>query len=120
MSRLESDVATQIRALCLPEPQREYRFAAPRRWRFDFAWPASMVALECEGGSWVNGAHGRGIHFESDCLKYSEAAIRGWRVIRVTAKMIQSGAAIELLRRALAGVESSEVQELLFQTRKTA
>jgi hypothetical protein len=121
MSRLESDIAIQIRALRLPEPEREFRFAPPRRWPFDFAWPSYMVALETEGATWANGRHNRGAGYESDCLKYSEAAIRGWRVIRVTAKMIKSGVAIELLQRALANahrVQTSEVQDLLFQTRE--
>lgn len=104
MSELENSLAIQIRGVNLPRPEREYRFAPPRRWRFDFAFPAQMVAIECEGGSWVNGAHGRGEHFESDCFKYSEAAIRGWKVIRATGKMIKDGSAIDLLQRALNSV----------------
>ena len=107
MSQLESDIAIQIRGLKLPSPMREYRFMPPRRFRFDFAWPDLMLALECEGGSWVNGAHTRGRHFEQDCEKYSEAAIRGWRVIRVTGKMVRDGRAIELLKRALAATWSA-------------
>ena len=103
MSTLETNLALQIRALKLPVPEREYRFMPPRRYRFDFAWPAEMVALEAEGGTWVNGAHGRGKHYESDCRKYSEAAIRGWKVIRATTDMIKDGTAIELLKRALGG-----------------
>lgn len=104
MSELENNLAIQIRGLKLPVPEREYRFAAPRRWRFDFAFPDLKVAVECEGGSWVNGAHSRGGHFEQDCIKYSEAAIRGWKVIRATGKMIKDGTAIDLLQRALNAV----------------
>ena len=29
-----------LSATGLPEAIREYRFAPPRRWRFDYAWPA--------------------------------------------------------------------------------
>ena len=54
-SDLEATMALHIRANELPEPEREYRFAPPRRWRFDFAWPAAMLALEVEGGVWSTG-----------------------------------------------------------------
>lgn len=102
MSEHEEEIALQIRAFKLPAPTREFSFAKPRRWRFDFCWPDRMVALECEGGEWSAGRHNRGGGFNADCEKYSEAAIRGWKVIRVTGKMIREGLAIELLKRALA------------------
>lgn len=76
----------------------------PRRWRFDLAWPGVKVACEIEGGIWANGRHTRGSGFEGDCIKYSEAAILGWRVIRVTGGMIEDGRALALIRRALAAV----------------
>ena len=68
----------------LPEPEPEYRFAHPRRWRFDFAWPAHLIALEVEGGVWTNGRHTRGSGFVGDMAKYNHAAILGWKVLRVT------------------------------------
>lgn len=101
-STLEAEMALQIKAAGLPAPQLEFAFAKPRRWRFDFAWPDRKVALETEGGEWSGGRHTRGEGFTNDCIKYSEAAIRGWKVIRVTGKMIKEGLAIELLKRALA------------------
>jgi hypothetical protein len=41
----------QCRALGLPEPVREFRFATSigRKWAFDFAWPEYLIALEVEG-----------------------------------------------------------------------
>jgi hypothetical protein len=42
-----------LRAVGLPVPIREHRFAPPRRWRFDYAWPAHRLALEIEGGTWT-------------------------------------------------------------------
>jgi hypothetical protein len=101
----EGVVACQIRALKLPVPEREFRFMPPRRFRFDFAWSEQKVALEVEGGEWIGGRHTRGAGYTNDCIKYSEAAIRGWKVIRVTGKMIKDGSAIELLKRALNGGE---------------
>ena len=103
MSDLEETMAWHLKAAGLPEPVREYRFAAPigRAWRFDFAWPDRKVALEVEGGTWVNGAHNRGAHFESDAEKYNSAALLGWTVLRVTAAMVNDGRALALVERAL-------------------
>jgi very-short-patch-repair endonuclease len=100
VSKYEASMSIQMRALNL-DPVREYRFMPPRRFRFDFAFPDSKVALELEGGTWIGGRHNRGQGYENDCEKYSEAAIRGWKVIRATGRMVKDGTAIELLKRAL-------------------
>jgi len=78
----------------------EYRFCE-RRFRFDWAWPEQKVALEMEGGVWTRGRHTRPQGYERDCEKYSLAAILGWRVIRVTPRMLEDGRALELLLLAL-------------------
>jgi hypothetical protein len=70
------------------EPEQEYRFHGTRRWRFDFAWPDAMVAVECEGGTWARGRHTRGKGFENDCYKYNAATAQGWRVFRCTRGML--------------------------------
>lgn len=92
-----------LRAAGLPEPIREHRFAPPRRWRFDYAWPALRLALEVEGGTWAGGRHVRGRGYEADCEKYGEAVLRGWRVLRVTTTMLNDGRALAMLERALRG-----------------
>jgi very-short-patch-repair endonuclease len=101
MSAAEDNLAALLRWEKLPQPEREYRFDPKRRWRFDFAWPLGTVAMEVEGGSWVGGAHTRGAHFEQDAEKYNEAALAGWLVLRVTPRQIDSGQAIEWIKRAL-------------------
>ena len=73
---------------CLVSYHREYRFAPPRKWRFDFAWKADKVAVELEGGTWSGGRHTRGAGFEDDCEKYNEATRLGWRVLRFTSSML--------------------------------
>lgn len=98
----ERSMLTMIRWRDLPAPVPEYRFAPPRRWRFDLAWPERMVALEIEGGTWISGAHTRGRHFESDAEKYNEAALAGWKVLRVTTGMVDDGRALGFVERALA------------------
>ena len=83
----------------LPAPVREYRFAAPRRWRFDFAWPHLMLALECEG----MGRHQRFAGYRSDCEKYTQAALMGWRVLRVmSADRSRAHEWVDLVQRAIA------------------
>jgi hypothetical protein len=49
----------------------------------------------------TRGRHVRGRGYEADCEKYSEAALRGWRVLRVTNGMVRDERALALLERAL-------------------
>jgi hypothetical protein len=94
--------AAVITAAGLPAPCREYRFAPPRRWRFDYAWPDYRLALEVEGGTWSGGRHVRGAGYEKDCDKYNTAALLGWTVLRVTSGMVRDGRALALVEQALA------------------
>lgn len=89
------------RAAGLPEPVAECRFAPPRRWRFDFSWPAQKVALEVEGGVWTRGRHTRGAGYLTDMVKYNRAAILGWCVLRCTPATLRSEATFTLIREAL-------------------
>lgn len=100
-SELEELLLLDMKRLKLPIPEREWRFHPTRRWRLDFCWPGDKVACEVEGATWANGRHNRGAGFEADCVKYAEAAILGYRVIRVTSNMITDGRAVDLIERAL-------------------
>jgi len=108
MSHLEDLLAFQLRAAGLPTPVRELAFAKPRRWRFDFCWPAHSLALEVDGGSWTGGRHTRGAGVAADCEKACEAAIRGWRVLRVDGDQVRDGRALEWVRRALLDAEADQ------------
>lgn len=99
-TELENKMLMQIDNANIHAPEREYRFHDMRKWRFDFAWPEIMLAVEVEGGVWNQGRHTRPMGFEGDCEKYNEAAIMGWTVIRVTGKMISSGMAIKHVDKA--------------------
>jgi len=70
-------------------PQREFVFAAPRRWRFDFAWPEQRVAVEIEGGVWSRGRHVTPQGFLKDLEKYNAAAALGWSVLRFAGEAIE-------------------------------
>ena len=94
MSQLENDLFAQIRSVRLPEPVREHRFHPVRKWRFDFAWPGYMLAVEIEGGVFVTGRHSRGLGMLADMEKAATAMMMGWRVLRVGGKHVKSGAAL--------------------------
>lgn len=102
-SELEATLDLYIRANGLPGPEMEHRFHPKRKFRFDFAWPEQMLAVEVEGGVWgAKSRHTTGAGFSEDCVKYNEAALLGWTVLRVTADHIYDGRAIDWIRRALA------------------
>jgi very-short-patch-repair endonuclease len=100
-SEPERAFANEIRWLKLPAPVREFVFMKGRRFRFDFAWPELMVAVEVEGGTFSRGRHSRGKGFAADCEKYNLAVIQGWRVLRVTPEQITSGEAVHWLEQVL-------------------
>ena len=96
-SGLEEALAFQIKAIGLPEPTREYRFHSTRKWRFDFAWPDQLIAMEVEGGVWNGGRHGRGSGIVKDIEKGNAAVLLGWQMLRATGDMVKSGEAVKLL-----------------------
>ena len=111
-------------------PEREYIFAHPRKFRFDFAWPSLKIAVEIDGdtrGSPVichncrskvravakngtigrelrlGGRHSRGDGFQSDSEKQNLATCLGWSVLRLTADDLTSRPThtIDLLNRLI-------------------
>lgn len=87
-SHIERSMVYYLRVIGtgLPEAVREYRFHPVRRWRFDFAYPEYMVAVECDGGQWApyGGRHAR----DTDREKLNAAASLGWRVLRFSGEML--------------------------------
>lgn len=102
-SGYERNLQFQMRAVCLPEPVPQFRFHPKRRWTLDFAWPVYWFFVEVEGGIFIRGGgrHNRGQGFERDCEKYNEAALAGWRGLRVTTGQVKAGTALRLIERAL-------------------
>lgn len=109
-----------IRDAGLPAPIQEMRFHDKRKWAFDLAYPDRLLAIECEGGvrRWsvastqkigeriipvtktTTGRHTKAAGYSSDCEKYNEAQLLGWRVLRFTMELINNGTAIDQVRRA--------------------
>lgn len=99
-SRWESLLEIQLRERGM-RPEVEYRFAAPRKWRLDFAFPSERVAVEVEGGIWTSGRHTRGSGFLADVEKYNALALAGFLLLRVTPDMLNRGEAAPMVEEAL-------------------
>lgn len=72
---------------------KEFAFALPRRWRFDYVLNNGLVAIEIDGGIWTRGRHTRGAGFLGDLEKMREATVRGWRVYRFATNEVLDGTA---------------------------
>jgi len=92
-SDLEENLFNQILLYGIPVPEREYRFCE-RRWKFDFAWPNSKIAIEVEGAIFVDGRHSRGLGMIKDMDKYNRAALLNWKVFRFSGNHVKDGSAI--------------------------
>ncbi len=94
--------AAALEAAGLPLPVTEYRFSPDRLWRFDYAWPSAHVALEVDGGIWVNGGHNRGAQMLKTWEKENTAqAIYGWRILRCEPKGLCSPDTLRFIAQAL-------------------
>ena len=107
-SRAEGAFAAIAASGGLPEPEREYEFAPPRRWRFDFAWPVGRVAVEVEGIHRAGGGtrHQRGRGFMADAEKYLAAQVLGWVVVRVPAPWLSTWQYHAQVQQVLAVIRS--------------
>ncbi len=100
-------VVAYCRSAGHPEPVPEYRFHPVRMWRFDLAWPGAKLALELEGVTRSAGRHQRVAGYEADCLKYGEALVMRWWVLRATPKQLQGGLVFHWLDRFFATEKAS-------------
>lgn len=116
MSRIKVNPELVFQALLQREritvPEREYRFHAIRKWRFDYAWPRWKVALEVEGGVFgftdpktgqrrSGGAHSSITGIKRDIEKYSYAAAMGWLVVRCMPTTLATGETMAFVKGAL-------------------
>lgn len=93
-SAIEAQLALQITLCQLPTPIRNHKFLTDRKLELDFAWPALMIACECQGM-----AHRIKEKFESDIEKRFLAFEAGWTVLEVSGKTIRDGRAIQWLQK---------------------
>lgn len=107
MSKAEEEFALHLKVMKVKGFEREYKFHAKRRWRFDFAHPKLKLAVEIEGitswgknkdGSMKIGRHQSAKGIKGDLEKYDEAMRLGWTIYRCSQDMVSSGRAIDTLR----------------------
>lgn len=65
--------------------EEEYRFDKVRQFRFDWAVPALMIAVEYEGLMSDKSGHTTITGYTKDTEKYNLAVSFGWKVLRFTA-----------------------------------
>jgi len=110
---LQRTFETHIKQTSLPEPEQEYKFHPKRKWKFDFAWPEKMVAVELNGGTgfvWrtnpqtgekykARGRHTEKEGYKQDCIKRNNAQMLGWKVYDFTSDMVLNGEAINFIEK---------------------
>ena len=80
---------------------REYRFHPTRKWRFDYALPEHKIAVEVDGGVWINGRHNRASGYVKDLEKFNAAAATGWVVLKFTPDELYKTATFDLIRKTI-------------------
>lgn len=81
---------------------REYRFHPTRQWRFDYAIPDLRIAIEIDGGIWINGRHNRASGYIGDMEKFNAAATLGWVVLKFTPQEQYRQKTLELITQTIA------------------
>ena len=105
-SKLEENLVAQLDRMELPEYVSDYRWHSTRQWKWDIAFVDQKIAVEVDGAR----RDGKGDHqtekgMTNDCQKQCNGALWGWTVIRVTATMVKSGEAAEMILRLLTRYE---------------
>lgn len=94
---------------------REQQLVPGRKFRADFSWPGSRLAVEVDGGNWSRqggkrcrlcgllppGYHSSGAGREIDCEKNNLTVLAGWRTLIVTTKQVRNGRALDWIQQAL-------------------
>lgn len=107
-SNLEDLLEQKMREAGIPEPEKQLRFARPRLYKADFAWPCGLI-VECDGtggqGPGGTGGHQTRTGIQQDHLRdaLAQSSVGGqWGVVRVDRKMVESGVAVMVIEDRLA------------------
>ncbi len=60
-----------------------------------------MVALEINGGAFIQGRHSRGRSQIADWIKLNEAQLAGWLVIQCSPQQVENGQVFPVIKLAL-------------------
>lgn len=75
--------------LLRPSCQKEYLVVEGRRWRWDYAWPEVLLAVEIDGFGFGHQTQKR---LSAAAEKQNAGVLEGWTVLRYTTGMVSSKA----------------------------
>ncbi len=98
MSQAEKCLAAALAADPLPgwDLTAQHRFHPERKWSFDFAFPSQKLAVEVEGRY-----HKTHAGHLSDCEKFNEATLQGWRILRFPSSQMRRAPEWAMLIKAV-------------------
>jgi hypothetical protein len=85
----------------LAQPTFEGSFYPARQWRLDLAWPEYQVAVEQDGGLFIDGKHARGPGILKDQAKRNTAQFLGWTLFVFTPPEVYKGAYLSWVKGAI-------------------
>lgn len=99
---MKQNIFVQLcKSYCGVDVVPEYQFHPKRKWRFDYAIPYYQIAIEVEGGAWIDGRHNRASGFLKDMEKYNAAAVLGWRLLRCTPQTLLTSETLQMVAEAV-------------------
>lgn len=94
-------LAWKCQADGIPRPKLDHLVHHVKQWRIDLAWPTLRVGVDIDGGIWLNGTpHPEASGFIDDMERHNALQLLDWCMVRVTPSQIETGAAMEVIRRA--------------------
>lgn len=96
---------TQLRAIGARQGRPEFRVHPARKLAYDLGFEAHSLVVDVDGGAWLPGgghSHSRGSNFERDRRKDALALVMGYRVLRLTPRMVKDGTGAILIAHLLA------------------
>ena len=88
---------------------KEHQFYQKRKWRFDYAIPVHKIAVEVDGGVWINGRHNRASGYVKDLDKFNVAASMGWVVLKFTQDNLLRSATLDLIKETIKNRKNESV-----------
>ena len=82
---------------------KEHQFAVEngRKWAWDIAFPFHGIAIEVDGGIWVQGAHGHPLTILRNMEKRNWGARLRWHILCFTPDQVTSGVAVHFIEQVL-------------------
>lgn len=105
-SEYEEALAWQISHCSnVPCPERQVQLLETRKFTVDFVWRKQRIAVEIDGGLWMQnqvgrggGAHSRPANIIRDMEKSNLVQRAGYRFFRFTTTQVMNGEALEFIQ----------------------